>query len=154
MLLSIVALGISIISSLYTIKQSEKAFEQSQRANELAEKAQDDVSRQFTNLNRPLLVARPDSFKPANNYFQIAYIEGKNVIITIPIVIKNVGNMIADNTFLHSTNCRLYLGNKLVANCNKTYSTGTTGNLTLMDIPPNDGVVRSGVLCIYHNRRY
>ncbi len=141
-LISIFALGFSVCFSLYAVKQSENALEESRRANKLAKKAQKDTSRQFTSLNRPLLVIKPDSFQPANNHFEITHIDGKKMTMTIPIVIRNMGNMIADNAFLHSASCRLYLGKKLISVCKKEYDTGTGGKLTFMDIPPNDGVVK------------
>jgi len=141
-LVSIVALGVSVCLSLFAIKQSEKALSQANRANEISEKAQANSTLQFTSLNRPLLVIKPDSFKASNSNFEIAFLDKKKVIIRIPILIKNVGNMVADNTFLHSTNCRLYLGNKQISACRREYETGTRGKLTFMDIPPNDGVVK------------
>ncbi len=100
---------ISYFQARKAIRISRDAIAQAKNANELAEKAIAESKIQFTTINRPLLIIKPVSFKKDNIYFDINFLDEKKLIIKIPIEIKNLGNLVADNTFLHSANCMLHI---------------------------------------------
>lgn len=137
----VVPFTIALISYLLSRKESNKALAVADKALAVAEKALSEATFQFTTLNRPLLNVMPDSFKKENNYFDIAVLDEKKLILKIPIVIKNQGNLVADNTFLHSSNCMLHINDKLITGSVNKYET-LSGKLTLMDILPKEGVVK------------
>jgi hypothetical protein len=139
--LQIIAILISLVVSFISYFQSRKSLYESKKANEIAITALSKAEMQFTTLNRPLLIIKPTSFSKNNNYFNIGLLEQIKLIIKMPISIINVGNLVADNTFLHSANSMLYIADSFITGCKKEYET-VSKNLTLMDIPPHESVVK------------
>ena len=109
--LEIISIAVAIFVAVTSYLYARKALVRASEADEIAGKALSKAGMQFTTLNRPLLIIKPVSLKKENNYFNIDFLDRKKLIIKIPISIKNLGNLVADNTFLHSTNCMLYINN-------------------------------------------
>jgi len=80
-------------------------------------------------------------FKGGDGYFNISFLNEEKLIIKMPIAIKNVGRLVADNIFLHSARCMLHIDNQLKTGSIKEYKT-VSGKLTLMDLPPGGEVVK------------
>ncbi|MCK4430216.1 MAG: hypothetical protein KAW19_02835 [Candidatus Aminicenantes bacterium] len=139
--LGIISIAIAIFVAVTSYLYARKALVRANKANEIAEKALSKTEIQFTTLNRPLLIIKPVSLKGENNYFNIDFLDKKKLIIKIPISIKNLGILVADNTFLHSTNCMLHINNKFITGDKKEHKT-VNGKLTLMDIPPGGDVIK------------
>jgi len=139
--IAVIVAFISYLESRKSLIEAKNATELSNKANEIAKEALSRATMQFTTLNRPVLAIRPVPFGKGNNYFEIAILDKEKLIVKILIGIKNLGNMVADNTFLHSANCMLYINNILITGDKKEYET-VSGKLTLMDIPPNEEVLK------------
>lgn len=145
----VIPIAISLIALIVSLGALKVSCYWSRKANETATEALNESKRvnqanqiNFTIVNRPLLTAMPTSFQKDNNYFEVEFLNSNTLILMIPIEIQNIGTTIADNIFLHSTNCRLYIGNKRLCDTRKEYETVTGNALTLLDLPPQKGIVK------------
>ena len=135
--LSILAIFISWYISKKAVKISEESLRESKRANEIAEKVRIEAEKRFNTINRPLLIAEPISLKNTNDLFAME-IDDDKISIIVGISIKNVGTIIAGNTFVHSSTCVLFINDKQIDRVEqKNKPLNVNDNLSALNIAPN-----------------
>ena len=140
--LSIIAVFISLYYSKKAVKISKESLCESKHANEIAETVRAEAEKRFAAINRPLIIVEPVKSQETKEYFEMEIGDGKISIVTV-ISIENGGSIIAGNTFVHSSTGVLFINDKQIARDEQKYKPlNKNDNLSALHIAPNQNHLR------------